>query len=71
MSPSQMWDDWDPYRECQISALDRLQNKAAEFAHYAEGPVWELFAQCRLIAWMCALYEACNGEGAWKDIGDR
>jgi hypothetical protein len=25
---------WDPYRACQISALDRVQNKAAIFAVY-------------------------------------
>ena len=24
---------WDPYREGQISALDRVQKKAAKFAH--------------------------------------
>jgi hypothetical protein len=24
---------WDPYREGQISALDWVQNKVAEFAH--------------------------------------
>jgi hypothetical protein len=24
----------DPYRECQISALDQVQNKAAKFAHH-------------------------------------
>jgi len=28
---------WDPYRECQISALDRVQNKAAKFAHHSGG----------------------------------
>jgi hypothetical protein len=27
----------DPYRECQISALDRVQNKAAKFAHHSGG----------------------------------
>jgi hypothetical protein len=25
---------WDPCRKCEISALDRVQNKAAKFAHY-------------------------------------
>jgi hypothetical protein len=25
---------WDPYRECQINALDRLQKKAAKFAQH-------------------------------------
>jgi hypothetical protein len=28
---------WDPYRECQISALDRVQNKAAKFVHHSGG----------------------------------
>jgi hypothetical protein len=45
---------WDPYRECQISALDRVQNKAAKFAHHTRGQVWEPLAQCRT-ARMCAL----------------
>jgi hypothetical protein len=62
---------WDPYRECQISALDRVQNKAAKFAHYTGGSVWESLAQRRMTARICALYKACNGERAWKDIGDR
>jgi len=26
---------WDPYKESQISALDRVQNKAAKFAHHS------------------------------------
>jgi len=29
---------WDPYREGQISALDRVQKKAAKFAHYTNSP---------------------------------
>jgi hypothetical protein len=28
---------WDPYRERQISALGRAQNKAAKFVHHSEG----------------------------------
>jgi len=32
---------WDPYREGQISALDRAQKKAAIFAHYTNSPNWE------------------------------
>jgi hypothetical protein len=28
---------WDPYRECQINTLDRVQNKAAKFAHRTGG----------------------------------
>jgi hypothetical protein len=31
---------WDPCRECQINALDRVQNKAAKFAHHMGGSDW-------------------------------
>ena len=62
---------WDPYRECQICALDRVQNEAAKFAHHSGGSDWESLAQCRKIARMCALYKAYTGERAWKAIGDR
>jgi len=46
---------WDPYREYQISALDRVQNKAAKFAHNSGGSDWESLAQRRKVARMCAL----------------
>ena len=46
---------WDPYRECPISALDRVQSKAAKFAHHSGGSDWESLAQRRKIARMCAL----------------
>jgi hypothetical protein len=61
----------DPYRECQISALDGVQNKAAKFAQLAGGSVWEFLAQRRMTARFCAFYIACNGERAWKYIWDR
>jgi len=32
---------WDPYREGQISALDRVQKKGAKFAHHKNSPNWE------------------------------
>jgi len=35
---------WDPYREGQISALDRVQKKAAKFAHHTSNPNWETLA---------------------------
>jgi hypothetical protein len=35
---------WDPYRDCQISALDRVQNKATKFAHHSGGSEWESLA---------------------------
>jgi hypothetical protein len=62
---------WDPYRECQISALDRVENKAAKFAHHSGGSEWESLAQCRKIARMCVLYKAYTGDRAWIAIGDR
>jgi hypothetical protein len=62
---------WDPYRECQINALDRVQNKAAKFAHYTGGLDWGSFAQRRKIARMCALFKVYTGDRAWKAIGDR
>jgi hypothetical protein len=62
---------WDPYRECQINALDRVQNKAAKFAHHTGDLDWESLAQHRKIARMCALFKAYKGERAWKTIADR
>jgi len=62
---------WDPHSECQISALDRVQNKAAKFAHHLGGSDWESLAQRRKTARMCALYKAYTGERAWKATGDR
>jgi hypothetical protein len=32
---------WDPYREGQINALDRVQNKAANFAHQRNDSKWK------------------------------
>jgi len=41
---------WDPYMECQITALDRVQNKAVKFARYSGGSDCEYLAQRRKIA---------------------
>jgi hypothetical protein len=62
---------WDPYRECQVSALDRVQNKAAKFAHHSGGSDWESLGQSGKIAHMCALYKAYTRKRTWKAIGDR
>jgi len=32
---------WDPCREGQINALDRVQKKAAQFAHHTKDSDWE------------------------------
>ena len=62
---------WDPYREGQISALDRVQKKAAKFAHHRKSPNWETLASRRKLSRICALFKAYSGERAWKTIGDR
>jgi hypothetical protein len=59
---------WDPYRECHISALDRVQNKGDKFAHHSEGSEWEYLAQRMKTARVCALYKAYTGERAWRAI---
>ena len=38
---------WDPYREGQISVLDRVQMKAAKFAQYMYSPNWGTLASRR------------------------
>ena len=40
---------WDPYREGQIHALDRMRKTAAEFAHLANESNWETLSQSRKI----------------------
>ena len=62
---------WDPCREGQISALDRVQKKAAKFAHHKNSPNWETLASRRKLSRICALFRAYSGECAWKPIGDR
>ena len=46
---------WDPYRKGQISALDRVQKKAVEFAHYKKSPNWENLASRRKLSRICVL----------------
>jgi len=62
---------WDPYREGQISALDRVQKKAAKFARHKKSPNWETLASRRKLLRIRALFKAYCGERAWKPIGDR
>ena len=62
---------WDPYREGQIIALDRVQKKAAKFAHHRNSPNWETLASRRKLPCICALFKAYSGERAWKPTGDR
>ena len=62
---------WVPYREGQISALDRVQKKAATFAHQTNSSNWETLATRRKLSRICALIKAYSGERAWKSIGDK
>ena len=62
---------WDLYRKGQISALDRVQKKAAKFAHHTNIPKWETLASHRKLSRICDLFKAYSGERAWKPIGDR
>jgi hypothetical protein len=59
---------WDPYREGQINASDRIRKKAAKFANHTNDSVWETLATRSKIARICALF---IGERAWKALGDR
>jgi hypothetical protein len=62
---------WDPYREGQISALDRVQKKAAKFTHHTNSPNWEILASLRKLSRTCALFKAYFRERAWNPIDDR
>jgi len=62
---------WDLYREGQIHTLDRVQKKAAKFAHHTNELNWETLSQSRKISRICALCKAYSGEQAWKAIVDR
>jgi hypothetical protein len=55
---------WNPYREGQIFAIDRVQKKAAKFAY-------QTLASARKLSRVYALFKAYSGERAWKAIGDR
>jgi hypothetical protein len=46
---------WDPYREGKISALGRVQKKAAKFAHHTKSPNWETLASRRKLSRMFLL----------------
>jgi hypothetical protein len=53
---------WDPCREGQINALDRVEKKAAQFTNHTKNSDWETLAQRRTIASLCALFKAYSGE---------
>jgi len=62
---------WDPYREGQLSALDRVQKKAAKFAHHTNSSNWEPLASRRKLLRIFAVFKAYSGERTWKVICDR
>jgi hypothetical protein len=61
---------WDPYREGQISTLDRVQKKAVKSAHHTNSPNLETLASRRKLSGIYALFKAYSGERSWKAIGD-
>jgi hypothetical protein len=63
---------WEPYREGQIHALDRVQNKVTKFAYRTNESTWETLSQRRMISRIVSpLFRAYSGERTWKAIGDR
>jgi len=62
---------WDPYREGQINALDRVQKKAAKSVNRTKDSVWEILVQRRQIARICSHFKAYTGERAWTATRDR
>jgi hypothetical protein len=61
---------WDYYREGQINVLDRVQKKAAKFAHHRNESNWDTLTEHRKLARLCALFKAYTGVRAWKAVGD-
>jgi hypothetical protein len=49
---------WDPYREGQICALNRVQRRAATFANSAEQTGWKSLEERRKVSRLCALFKA-------------
>jgi hypothetical protein len=59
-----------PYTEGQLTALHRVQKKAAKFANNINVSGWKPVAQQRLITRICAIYKAYTGRRVWKAIGN-
>ena len=57
---------WDPCREGQANALDRVQKKAAQFTNYTKDSDWENLVQRRTMARLYALFKAYSGDRSWK-----
>jgi hypothetical protein len=52
-------------------SLDRVQNKAAKIAHQRNDLNWEILAQHRKVACICAFFKVYIEERAGKTISDR
>jgi hypothetical protein len=61
---------WEPYREGQVSALNRVQKRVAKFGNNKNETRWEM-PQGRMIARICALFKGYTRGPAWNAIGDR
>jgi hypothetical protein len=61
---------WDPYREGQVTALDRVKKKAVKFAYHTNSSKWETLASRRKLSRICALFKSHSGDRPWKAIGD-
>jgi hypothetical protein len=57
---------FDPRREGQINALDRVQKKAAQFTNYMKDSDWETLAQHRMIACYVHFLKCTLGKGLGK-----
>jgi len=53
----------DPYRERQISVLDRVRVKATKMAHHSNCPIWETLASRRKLSRLCALAKRTRENG--------
>ena len=60
---------WDPYREGQIRPLDRVQKKAAKFAHHKNILNWENLASRRKLSCVRGLLEKYPTFGREKETG--
>ena len=62
---------WNPCRDEQINASDRVQTEAAQFTRHTKDSDRETLAQRRTIARLRTLVKAYSGVRAWKAIRDR
>jgi len=56
---------WDPYRG-QVSPLNQVQKRAANFANNINESGWESLAQPRLIGRICTLFKVYTGETGFE-----